>query len=296
MKMTYYPGCSLQGTARDYNDTIVEICEAIDVRLSEIEDWNCCGASSAHMTNHEVAMQLSIRNLLLAAKNGSDILIPCSACYQRLKAADKALRENPEYWDVTDYNPEFKLVHISSFLAEPEILALISEKVIQPVGRMKVACYYGCLSLRPPHITEAASHEMPTTLENIVTAIGADPVSWSHKTECCSGSLTMTRPDIATTLVAEIVEAARRGGATAMVTDCPMCQANVESRQETAPEKAMPVYYATELIAAALTGSYPEKQQKVHLVSASALQTHMEQAAQNAGAKLETTAQEEESV
>ncbi|WP_419175102.1 CoB--CoM heterodisulfide reductase iron-sulfur subunit B family protein [Desulfosediminicola sp.] len=299
MKMTYYPGCSLQGTARDYNDTILEVCQTIGVELNEIEDWNCCGASSAHMTNHEVAMRLSIRNLLLAAKSSDNVLIPCSACYQRLKAADKALREDPEYWDVTDYNPDFKLVHISSFLAEPEILELIADKVIQPVGKMKVACYYGCLSLRPPHITDAPNHEMPTTLENIVTAIGADPVSWSHKTECCSGSLTMTRPDIAGKLVGEIVEAARRGGATAMVTDCPMCQANVESRQELPPGTSMVVYYATELIAAALTGSYPEKQQKVHLVPAHALQAHMERSAHNAGtatgSTTETTSQKEES-
>jgi heterodisulfide reductase subunit B len=222
MNMGYYPGCSLHGTARDYNDSILEICNALGISLNEIPDWNCCGASSAHMTNHEVAMRLSIRNLLQVKDRKLDILIPCSACYQRLKTADKALRENPEFWDVGNY-------------------------------------------------------EMPTTLETIVAAVGAAPVSWSHRTECCSGSLTMTRPDIAGKLVGDIVAAARRAGATALVTDCPMCQANVESRQiDIAPEGPhLPVYYATELIAAALSGEYTPKQQKAHLVPASALQNHL---------------------
>ncbi|SHO46647.1 CoB--CoM heterodisulfide reductase iron-sulfur subunit B family protein [Desulfopila aestuarii] len=281
MKMAYYPGCSLQGTARDYNESILDICNTLDIELVEIPDWNCCGASSAHMTNHEVAMRLSIRNLMQVKDEKLDILVPCPACFQRLKAADKALKHDPYHWDVDDYSPKFELVHISTFLAKPEILERISAKISRPVGDMRVACYYGCLSLRPQHLTDAVNHEMPTTLETIVSAVGARPVSWSHRTECCSGSLTMTRPDIAGKLVGDIVRAAERGGANAMVTDCPMCQANVEGRQldinPSGPH--IPVYYATELITAAMSGSYPEKQQKVHLVSAQVLQNHLNQAA-----------------
>lgn len=277
MNMAYYPGCSLQGTARDYNDSIYEICRKLAINLIEIPDWNCCGASSAHMTNHEVAMRLSIRNLLMLKDRKLDILIPCPACFQRLKAADKALRSDPEYWDVEHYNPDFDLVHISTFLSRPAVLERLSAMVTQPVRDLRVACYYGCLSLRPQHITDAQECEMPTTLEEIVTAVGAQPVSWSHRTECCSGSLTMTRPDIAGKLVGDIVAAAHRGGATAMVTDCPMCQANVESRQlDIAPKGPhLPVYYATELIMAALNGNYPDRQKKLHLVSACALQNHL---------------------
>lgn len=282
MNMTYYPGCSLQGTARDYDESIREICKKMSINLVEIPDWNCCGASSAHMTNHEVAMRLSIRNLLMVKDSASDILIPCPACFQRLKAADKALKGDPEFWDVDDYNPAFELVHISTFLSRPEVLEQLSAMITKPVGDIRVACYYGCLSLRPKHITDALEHEMPTTLETIVAGVGAQPVSWSHRTECCSGSLTMTRPDIAGKLVGDIVTAAYRGGATAMVTDCPMCQANVEGRQldinPAGPH--LPVYYATELILAAITGEYPEKQQKVHLVSACALQNHLAQTAE----------------
>ena len=273
MKMAYYPGCSLQGTARDYNESILDICNILDIELVEIPDWNCCGASSAHMTNHEVAMRLSIRNLMQVKDEKLDILIPCPACFQRLKAADKALKHDPYHWDVDQYSPGFELIHISTFLAKPEILERLSARITRPVKDLRVACYYGCLSLRNPHITDAENWEMPENLERIVGAIGAKPVSWSHRTECCSGSLTMARPDIAEKLVGDIVRAARRGGATAMVTDCPMCQANVESRQSPKDglEEPLPVFFATELIAAAISGTYPVKQQKLHLVSPAVL-------------------------
>lgn len=273
MKLSYYPGCSLQGTALDYDQSVREICRALDIELVDIPDWNCCGASSAHMTDHEVGMRLPMRNLLQAMDGDLDILVPCAACFQRLKAADKTLRENPTFWDVKAYAPRWRIVHISTFLARPEILAAIKDKVVRPLGDLPIACYYGCLSLRNPRVTDARNWEMPETLEQIVAAVGARPVAWSHRTECCSGSLTMARPDIAEKLVGDIVTAAKRAGAEAMVTDCPMCQANVESRQapEAGSSSGMPVFFATELIAAALSGSYPARQQKVHLISPAVL-------------------------
>lgn len=277
MKLSYYPGCSLEGTALDYDQSVREICHKLDIELVEIPDWNCCGASSAHMTDHEVGLRLPMRNLLLAVDAGHDILVPCAACFQRLKAADKALRENPVLWDVQAYKPTFEIIHISTFLAEEEILAAIKEKVVCKLDELAIACYYGCLSLRNPRVTDAVDWEMPQTLERIVAATGARPVAWSHRTECCSGSLTMARPDIAEKLVEEIVTAAGRAGAGALVTDCPMCQANVESRQslDGGPASGLPVFFATELIAAALSGSYPTKQQKVHLISPAVLRKAM---------------------
>ena len=269
MKLSYYPGCSLEGTALDYDHSVREVCRNLGVELIDIPDWNCCGASSAHMTDHEIGMRLPMRNLLLARDLGHDILVPCAACFQRLKAADKTLRKNPLLWDIAEYAPSSEIVHISSFLARPAILEAISARITLDLSGLAVACYYGCLSLRNPHVTDAPHWETPQTLEHIMAAIGASPVSWSHRTECCSGSLTMARPDIAEKLVGDIAVAAKRAGANAMVTDCPMCQANVESRQvcKEKEETRLPVFFATELIVAALSGSYPAHQQKTHLVS-----------------------------
>ncbi len=268
MKLSYYPGCSLQGTALDYDTSVKEVCQALGIELVEIPDWNCCGASSAHMTDHEIGMRLPMRNLLIAQNDGNDILVPCAACFQRLKAVDKAMREDPKFWDLKEWAPNFDIIHISAFLARPEILGSLSQMVASTLKNMPIACYYGCLSLRNPKITGVTQYEMPNTLETIVEAIGAKPVTWSHKTECCSGSLTMARPDIARKLVGDIAQAAKRAGASAFVTDCPMCQANVESRQlDISEENNLPVFFATELISAALKGTYPEKQKKVHLVT-----------------------------
>ncbi len=268
MKLSYYPGCSLQGTALDYDQSVRKVCRALDIELVEIADWNCCGASSAHMTNREIGMRLPMRNLLLNQEEGLDILVPCAACFQRLKAADLALRQQPDFWDVARYQPEFRIVHISSFLASEEIISRIGDSIVRTLDDLALACYYGCLSLRHPKITGAVNFELPDTLEAIVRVLGGRPVKWSHKTECCSGSLTMARPDIARKLVQDIHTAAKKAGATAFVTDCPMCQANVESRQlDTVGEESMPVFFATELIAAALSGEYPQKQRKVHLIA-----------------------------
>jgi heterodisulfide reductase subunit B len=269
MKLSYYPGCSLEGTALDYDHSVREVCLSLGIELVEIPDWNCCGASSAHMTDHEIGMRLPMRNLILAQDLGNDILVPCAACFQRLKAADKALRKNAPIWDVPEYSPTFEIVHISTLLARNDMQRIINDKVISDLSGLKIACYYGCLSLRNPHITNAPQWETPDTLERIMEGLGADPVRWSHRTECCSGSLTMARPDIAGKLVGDIATAAMRAGATALVTDCPMCQANMETRQlvRKEGEAGLPVFFATELIVAALSGSYPVKQQKKHLVS-----------------------------
>ncbi len=280
MKLSYYPGCSLEGTALDYDQSVRELCTHLGVELVDIPDWNCCGASSAHMTDHEVGIRLPLRNLLQVTGSGHDILVPCAACFQRLRAADKEMRDNPVHWDIVGSVPEFEIVHISTFLARPEILEKIRDKVSQPLSGLPVACYYGCLSLRHPHITGAPNWEMPVNLECIIEALGAKPVNWSHRTECCSGSLTMARPDIARKLVGDIAVAAKRAGATAMVTDCPMCQANMESRQlDLGGKDDLPVFFATELIIAAIEGKYPKKQQKVHLVSPDVVTQHFDSTA-----------------
>ena len=281
MKLSYYPGCSLHGTALFYEKSVQEVCGQLNIELTEIPDWNCCGASSAHMTSHEIGMRLPMRNLLLAAELGHDILVPCAACFQRLKAAEKSLREDPGYWDITDYPTDLKIIHISSLLADEQIAQKIRQSIKIRLEGLNLACYYGCLSLRHPKITGVSNYEQPETLETIVSSVGAKPVSWSHRTECCSGSLIVARPDIAQKLVGDIVAAALRAGADGLVTDCPMCQVNVESRQfDQSSSDYLPVFFGTELISAAMKGQYPSKQEKMHLVDADILANVIETAPQ----------------
>jgi heterodisulfide reductase subunit B len=271
VKLSYFPGCSLTGTAAEYDRSIREVAEWLDIELVELEDWNCCGASSAHMTSHELGIELSARNLELAAQAGLDLLVPCSACFQRLRAADHALGQAPVDEGAKPWAPDFEVLHLTRLLARPEVLERLGKAVVRPLTGLRLACYYGCLSLRPPQLTGARDHEDPQGLDRLVKVLGAEAVRWSHKTECCSGSLTMARPDIARTLIGELLQAARRGGAQAIVTDCPMCQANLESRQldllrAEGSQAGLPVFFSTELVALALAAETAPKRFTEHLV------------------------------
>lgn len=270
MKLSYYPGCSLMGTAREYDHSVREAARLLDIQLVELRDWNCCGASSAHMTDHKLTVELSARNLHLAQEVGLDVLVPCSACFQRLRYADAVLRKQPEQGSTAHWTPSFKIVHLTALLSQSPFLEKIRQSTTHPLKGLPVACYYGCLSMRPPRITGAVHYEHPQGLDRLMEAVGAEPVRWSHKTECCSSSLSVTRPDIAASLVADILSAARHAGAKAVVTDCPMCQGNLETRQlfgsDKPPSPTVPVFFPTELIVVAMTGPKRKKYWKKHLV------------------------------
>ena len=271
MKLSYFPGCSLTGTSAEYDHSIREVAALLDIELVELPDWNCCGASSAHMTDHDLGVDLSARNMQLASLAGRDLLVPCSACFQRLRAAGLVMAADPGRFDLTADALGFEVLHLTRLLARPEVLARIEAAVTRPLKGLRLACYYGCLSVRPPNVTGAGDYEDPVGLDNLVRAVGAESVRWSHKTECCSGSLTMARPDIARALIADLLTAAKRGGAQAIVTDCPMCQANLESRQldllkEAGDKAGLPVFFGTELVALALSEQAQPKRFKEHLV------------------------------
>lgn len=274
-EMGYYPGCSLQGTAREYDESVREVARFLGVELMELPDWNCCGASSAHMTDHGLSVALAVRNLEIAARQGKDLLVPCAACFQRLKAAQKALREDPGL----RHDPGAAAVpvrHLGEWLGRPETLARIRDRVDTRLKGLKVVPYYGCLITRPPWVTGALEPENPKELDRLLQVLGADVQRWSFKTECCGGSLTMPRAELTRKLVSRIVLAAHRAGAQAIVTMCPMCQANLDSRQldlkrEDAGHPLLPVFFATELVAACTAPGGKRGRWKPHLIDPSGL-------------------------
>jgi len=262
---SYYPGCSLHGTAVEFDASVKETARLLGIRLTEIPDWNCCGASSAHMTDHELAVDLAARNLRIAGAAGRELVVPCAACFHRLKAAQKALREEP------GAPPDLTVHHIGDFLRSREVLKKIRDAVKTPLKGLKLATYYGCLITRPPDVTGSTEHEDPQSADLLVKLLGGQVMRWSYKTECCGGSLTMPRADITRTLVSRIARAASRAGAEGIVTMCPMCQANLESRQldlkrEDGQHPVLPVFYITELIAACTAESRQENRWKPHLI------------------------------
>jgi heterodisulfide reductase subunit B len=266
MKVSYYPGCSLEGTAADYAASIVGVAPLLDLELAELEDWNCCGASAAHSLNHQLAMELPSRNLALAQKAGQDVVVPCALCFNRLKAAEKALERPGEgrsggikIWDLLD------------FLTQKAWLAALSRKVVRPLAGLRVVGYYGCLASRPPKISDKEDWENPQNLERLLTVLGAEPLDWSYKTDCCGAGLAVPRPDIIDTLVSRLYERALAAGAEAFVVSCQMCQANLDMTQTRISKKFskdyyLPVFYFTELIGLALGHPEVKKWLAGHLV------------------------------
>lgn len=242
---SYYPGCSLHGTAREYDFTARAVCEALGVTLQELPDWNCCGASSAHRTDTQLASDLAARNLTIAARQGHDLVIPCAACYNRLKVAQAG--HGP---DVPPVAADLAVLSLLELLARREMIDRLTDRLVHSLGDLPVVPYYGCLLARPAKVTGADSAFNPTAMDAILFAAGAQVRRWSCKTTCCGASFTMPQTRIVETLCTQLRDAAIEAGAVAFVTACPMCAANLDMRQLGQPQ--LPVLYVTELLALAL--------------------------------------------
>ena len=255
-RYAYYPGCALETMAEEYNRSITEVSHALGIELVEIPDWSCCGASSAHMTDYWLAHGLAARNLALAEKQGLDIAVACPACFQRLKSTQLELSSNPELAgrlrEQVGWTGEakYRIRHILDIIYHDVGTERIKEKVTTPLEGLKVACYYGCYLVRPPKLIGFDDPENPQLMDRVLEAAGAEVLDWDGKVDCCGGSLSLSEKGIAAKLVAHITEAAKVVGADALVTACPLCQLNLETRQ--GREKPLPVFYFTELLGLAL--------------------------------------------
>ncbi len=272
INVSYYPGCSLDGTAKEYNESTEAICSTLGVELKELDDWNCCGSSSAHVSNDSLAVALPARNLEIADKTGLDLVVPCAACYQRLKFAEKELLAGKQIEGISrKYQGNFNIKHLANFIWEDVGEKSISSKVRKPLKDLKPVCYYGCLTTRPPKITDSKNPEDPRSLDKIMETIGANVKNWSYKTDCCGGSLILTRPDIARTLIQKLLDMAVEAGGDCIVTGCPMCFSNLDNRQKelsknTGKEYKIPIFYFSELMGLAYNDPAIMKWLKRHMV------------------------------
>lgn len=249
MKFSYYPGCSLHSTGKEYDESTRAVCKMVDIDLVEIPDWNCCGASAAHSINHELAVELSRRNLLLAQKLQLDIAVPCSACYYNLKQAS----EN-----------EVKIKHLLEVFYCEVGIENIEKRVKKPLQGLKVAPYYGCLITRPKQVNSFDSVEQPQSMDKLLKVCGCDVVSWSYKTDCCGAGLSLSQPNVVIELVRRLITMAYEASAECIVTACPLCKTNLEMRQNGAN---MPIFYFTEVLGLAFDMKDVDAWMNKHLVS-----------------------------
>jgi len=251
---SYYPGCTLKSSAREYDISARLSCKALGVELEELENWACCGASSAHSSNDLLAISLPARDLRTAGEKGHPLVAACAMCFSRLKIASHDLQNESTRklvgeiigHEVQQATPVFHLLEVIDSRLEPI-------EVKKPLTGLKVACYYGCLLTRPPEVTHFDDAEYPQSMDRLLSALGASVLDWGYRTDCCGASFSLTRTDIVRKLSHDILEGAREVGAEAIATACPLCQLNLDSRQreieaEYGTRYNLPVFYFTQLM------------------------------------------------
>lgn len=264
--LAYYPGCSLHSTAPEFNSSTKAVCEALDMNLVEPRGWVCCGSSAAHRIDPEAALRLPLENLALVEQSGfEEVTMPCAACFNRHKAAQYEIRQEPAHKAQVDEELGYTYQDTVQVSTLPEAILGragkegVAARVSKPLTGLRVVAYYGCLLTRPPQVTGAPHPENPTEIDDIMTALGAEAVDWSYKTTCCGASHSLTRPDIAIKLSGNLIDHARQSGADAIAVVCPLCHTNLDARQfQMGFDEPMPVLYFTQLMAVAF--GLPEKE------------------------------------
>lgn len=252
----YYPGCTLETTAREYDESVRAVCSTLDIGLVELPDWTCCGASSGHATDYLVSHALAARDLAIAEGMNMDIAVACPACYQRLNATSHEFKNNANLRErlpslvPKPYTAKYGTRHILDIISNDIGREAITTKISRPLSGLRVVAYYGCYLVRPPDTTGFDDAENPQTMDALLKACGADVPDWQGKVDCCGGSHSFTLRDNVVKLVGSIAESAGEVGAEAIVTACPLCQANLETRQN--GKNPIPVFYFTELLGLAL--------------------------------------------
>ena len=259
MKYAYYPGCSAHSTARDMHESALAVAGTLGLDLIEPAGWTCCGATAAHQTDPVLAASLPTASLLKVRDMGLDMVVNCAACYNRMKVANHEVSTDPamrkKVSDVVgrDYDGSVKVRHIVEVLLEDVGLDAIKNSIKQSLKGLQVACYYGCLLVRPHDVTNFDDPENPTSLDRLVAAMGGVSLDWPHKVECCGGGLSMSRTDVVISLTDSIVGMAKAAGARCIAVSCPMCQINLDMRQQdiekqTGTRHDMPILYITQLL------------------------------------------------
>jgi len=260
MKYSYFPGCSLKGLGRSYEESLLPVMRHLGVELTELDDWNCCGATAYMSVDEGKAAVLAARNLAIAEKAGpEDLLTPCSACYLVLNKTQHNIADYPQINATVQralrsahlaYNGSVKVRHPLDMLVHDVGLDVIKEKVVCPLKGLKVAPYYGCQIVRPYATFDDAWN--PTTMDRLLATLGAEVVPYPLKTKCCGGSLTGTVPEAGLRLTYILLKEAVRRGADVIATTCPLCQFNLDAYHDQINRRwgpaRIPTVYFTQLM------------------------------------------------
>ena len=267
---SYFPGCSLEKMALSYHQSAIQTTTKMGVELKEIEDWNCCGATTYFHVDELLAYTLVARNLAMAEKTGHDLVAPCSACYKNAYFASAYLKEDQDLSDHINYALEQDNLHFSGSIEVKHLMEVfvddvgleeIKSKITHPLEGLRVAPYYGCQIVRPRK--DHQDVENPQFFEDLMSTIGAQPVDFTYRLRCCGGSLIITSREAALSLVRDLLQSAVDKEADVIATACPMCQTNLECYQMTVNREfgtdfSIPIMYFTQLLGLSM-GLPPKK-------------------------------------
>lgn len=263
MRYAYFPGCSLEASAHEYELSCQAVNKVLGIELVEIPDWNCCGSIDAvHAYNPTLSLSLAARNFSLAENVGSDIVTLCSACFFTLSRASKMFREDLGLKGTVDkiindaglkFTGEVKVRHYLDVLMNDVGVEKIAEDVKVPLKGLRVAPYYGCLLVRPPQIRSFDDPENPKSMDRIIEALGAESVNYRDKTRCCGASLVLTEESVMLEMTGDLLLSAKNSNADCIVTPCPMCHFNLDTKQVDIGKRfsqkiGLPILYITQLM------------------------------------------------
>lgn len=256
MNFSYYPGCTLKTKAKDLDRYARLSAQALGITLEELPDWQCCGGAFS-MAKDEIASKLSSVRALAASRDlGQDLVTMCSACHNVIKQANDAMANDKDFSRNannymaldTPYTGETKVLHYLEVLRDVVGFEELAKKVINPLKGKKIAAYYGCLLLRPGKILQMDNPENPRIMEDLIRALGAEPVIYPYRNECCGGYVTMEDPQLAGKKSRQVMESAQEMQADMVITACPLCLYNLKKNGGV----ELPVKYFTEVLAQAL--------------------------------------------
>jgi heterodisulfide reductase subunit B len=260
MKYSYYPGCSLESTAKEYDLSTRAVMEELGLELEEIKDWNCCGASAAETVSRLLSFVLPARNLALAeqADGSRQVVASCSACYVNLRKVGEKTKHDPDLLDKINqalsvdglaYKGTTEVRHLLDVIANDVGPQALADKVKLPLEGLRVAPYYGCQTVRP--YSPFDKPDLPGSMDKVLTALGAEVYPNTMKAACCGGTLLTTEREVGIKLVSDLIEAVE--GADVIVTVCPLCQMNLDSYQGLVSAKlgrpiSIPILFLTQLL------------------------------------------------
>jgi len=265
MKVPYFPGCTLNTTAKGFDNAVRASTAALGVELVELPEWNCCGATFPLLVDNAMDLLGPTDILYKASLQGKRLATACTTCYNVVRRTNHALKNDGEMLEKvnyfldheSDYQANVEAFDVVQILRDDVGWDKVQEAVKKPLSELRVAVYYGCMVLRPPDEVAYDDPDNPTALDDLIAALGGQPVEWPHKSECCGAYLAVKSPAATQEMSYTVLSSAVRNGAELVVTNCPLCQFNLDRQQLTMPQryagfKSLPVLYYAQLLGLAL--------------------------------------------